>query len=140
MPVGVNALEWPPHLRPGRTLARPGGVSNQNQVEWLKRGARASKGVYREFSDAVEKALADSEAADVARISKAVEQGHWQAAAWRLERKHPERWGRKDRLQAEISGPGGGPIGVNVSAREELAGLVARLAQRIREAEGAGRG
>jgi len=113
------------------------GIHKDTLYAWLKRGARASSGVYREFSDALEKALADSEAADVARISKAVEQGHWQAAAWRLERKHPQRWGRRDRVQTEISGPGGGPIGVNISAREELAGLIARLAQRVREAEGA---
>jgi hypothetical protein len=113
------------------------GIHKDTFYRWLKRGARASRGIYREFSDAVEKALADSEAGDVARISKAAEQGHWQAAAWRLERKHPQRWGRRDRVQTEISGPGGGPIGVNISAREELAGLIARLAQRVREAEGA---
>lgn len=32
---------------------------------------------------------------------------HWTAAAWYLERKHPERWGRR---RLEITGPEGDPI------------------------------
>lgn len=31
-------------------------------------------------------------------------------AEWWLERKHPDRWGRKDRLQAEHTGANGGPV------------------------------
>ena len=34
----------------------------------------------------------------------------WQADAWYLERKHPERWALRHRL--EHSGPDGGPIDV----------------------------
>ncbi len=37
------------------------------------------------------------------------EQG-WQGKAWFLERKHNDRWARKDHVTNEISGPGGKPI------------------------------
>jgi len=43
---------------------------------------------------AVEKAQAGAEMTSIALINRASEM-QWQAAAWRLERKHPDRWGRK---------------------------------------------
>lgn len=48
-----------------------------------------------EFSDALEKAMAESELADVAVVKQAAANGEWQAAAWRLERKFPKKWGRR---------------------------------------------
>jgi len=79
-------------LRAGQ-LSRDGaafaGIRKSTFYEWLRRGARAPRGIYRELSDGVEKALADSEARDVMLIGKAAGDGDWQAAAWRLERKFP---------------------------------------------------
>ena len=40
-------------------------------------------------------------------------------AEWWLERKHPDRWGRKDRLQAEVSGPEGGPVQIVIAPYED---------------------
>lgn len=85
------------------------GLSKSTFYDWVKRGARESDRVskdgrlrirkderkYVEFSYAVKKAMAHSEVRDVALIGKASEK-NWQASAWRLERKYPERWGRKD--------------------------------------------
>jgi hypothetical protein len=51
----------------------------------------------REFSDAVERAVAEAEARDVALIARAAEK-NWQAAAWRLERRAPARWGRREQI------------------------------------------
>ncbi|MCO8128665.1 hypothetical protein NHL50_15750, partial [Acidimicrobiia bacterium EGI L10123] len=50
-----------------------------------------------EFVEAVRTAEAQAEADAVARIA---EHGrtHWQANAWLLERKHPERWRRRGRV------------------------------------------
>jgi hypothetical protein len=76
------------------TAAAYAGVRKSTLYDWLRRGAKAPRGIYRELHDAVEKALADSEARDVALIGKAADRD-WQAAAWRLERKFPERWGRR---------------------------------------------
>lgn len=90
------------------TAAAWAGVSKQTIYEWLRTGATQAIGKYREFSDAVAEAMAHAEINDVAAISQAaqgykdaegrvVRPGNWQAAAWRLERRNPARWGRKDR-------------------------------------------
>lgn len=103
------------------TAAAYAGISKNTLYDWLKRGAREkerlernprarikkSEAPYVEFSDAVEKAMAEAEIRDVAIIAKAAEE-NWQAAAWRLERKYPERWGRREKI--EHVGKDDGPI------------------------------
>ena len=98
------------------TAAAYAGINKSTLYDWLKRGEREKQRVaqnprynirksekpYVEFSNAVEKALAEAEVRDVAIIAKAAED-QWQAAAWRLERKFPDRWGRRN-LNIEHSG------------------------------------
>ena len=76
------------------TSAAFAGVSKVTLFNWMKRGNAQKTGKYREFLTSIEKALAEAEMRDVQTISKASEK-NWQAAAWRLERKFPARWGRK---------------------------------------------
>jgi transposase len=90
------------------TASAYAGISKNTLYDWLRRGEREKQRVEKnprykirkseqpfvDFSDAVEKALAEAEVRDVAIIAKAAEE-QWQAAAWRLERKFPDRWGRK---------------------------------------------
>jgi hypothetical protein len=85
------------------TAAAYAGVHRDTLREWLRRGARASSGIYRAFLEAVEKAHADAEARDVALIAKAAAGGNWQAAGWRLERRFPERWARRSQCQVEAN-------------------------------------
>jgi hypothetical protein len=40
----------------------------------------------------------------------------WRAAAWRLERRDPRKWGRRD--YSELSGPNGQPIKTQTSEAE----------------------
>ena len=47
--------------------------------------------------------MAESEITALRQIEKAAKSGCWQASAWRLERKFPQRWGRK--ICAEITAP-----------------------------------
>jgi len=37
-------------------------------------------------------------------IRRAAEEGQWQAAAWLLERRHPDHFGRRDRQDVRVSG------------------------------------
>lgn len=78
------------------------GVAKSTLYEWLKKGARESEGIYHEFSNAVGVAMAEAEIRDVNAITTASANGNWQASAWRLERKDPKKWGRRDHLTAEI--------------------------------------
>lgn len=118
------------------TAAAYVGLSKNTIYDWMKRGAREKQRIaleprkkpskkelpYLEFSDAIQKALAHSEVRDVAIIGKAAEE-NWQAAAWRLERKFPDRWGRKDKTQIEHSGKDGGPIETSHTEKLDLSSL-----------------
>ena len=101
------------YLRAGNyieTTAALVGINRDSIYEWLKRGAaeqerlkknprarlRKREEIFVEFSDTVKKAQAQSEAMLVGLVGKAAEK-NWTAAAWRLERKFPDKWGRTER-------------------------------------------
>ena len=118
--------------------------------EWLARGRgedpdRPKTALYAEFADAVEKAQATDEIITVGRIKQAGQGGavlarkttrypdgrevteeryaqpEWTADAWWLERKHFQRWGRRERK--ELTGADGGAIEVS----DPFMHLLARL-------------
>lgn len=148
----VNAIRAGNYIE---TAAAYAGVNKTSIYEWLKRGAREQERVERTprarllkgeekfvaFSNAVQKALADAEVRDVAIIGKAAE-SEWTAAAWRLERKFPGRWGRKDRNAVEISGK----VEVQGHAAERIindrdaSDLAHRLLERLASDESGGDG
>lgn len=64
----------------------------------------------RAFFEQCEEAMAVAEATAVECLRAAAMKGNAIAALRFLERRYPDRWGRKDRH--EISGPDGGPIAV----------------------------
>jgi transposase len=83
-------------VRAGTTIdvaAAAVGVNRATIYRWLAAGEKARKGTYtRQLREAVERARAESESVLVARIGQAAAKGSWQAAAWLLERRFPERW------------------------------------------------
>jgi transposase len=71
----------------------------------LKKGREGKNGKYVEFFNAIKEAEAVAENSYLEKIQKAAEgdpekdiKPVWQAAAWYLERKHPDRWGRRERV------------------------------------------
>ena len=91
------------YVRQGLTYeiaARAAGISESTFYRWRERGEKARRGKYREFWEALKKAEAEAEQVLVQRILDA-SNDTWQAAAWILERRHPERWARKDRVKHE---------------------------------------
>ena len=72
------------------------GINKSTFYDWMKKGEKSNhpKNKYKKFQEAVEQAMAWSEARDVAIITKLSEE-NWRAAAWRLSRKHPDKWGKK---------------------------------------------
>ena len=94
------------------TAAALAGIPKSTFYDWLKRGKQIRSMLAEaheneqpaitahdvncaHFSDAIEKAVAHSEIRDLQAIDDAAQNGQWQAAAWKLERKHHARWGRK---------------------------------------------
>ena len=76
------------------------GIDPTTFSMWLQRGegthpTRPKTKLYVDFVEAIRKAEAQAEATRVARIAKAGQDGIWTADAWYLERRYPERWGRR---------------------------------------------
>lgn len=93
------------------TAVEYAGIGKTTFYRWMEQGAKASRGIYREFRDAVMRARAEAEARNVAIIQQAAPDD-WRAAAWWLERAFPDRWGARQKL--EHSGPDGAPIAAEV--------------------------
>lgn len=95
-----------------QTAAKACGISRLTLNSWRKLGkeAKNKKGKKTErevlcikLVDDLEQALALAEINDLERIDNAAEQGVWQAAAWRLERRFPERWGTQKEALRELN-------------------------------------
>lgn len=75
------------------TAADAAGVTRHTARAWLHRGAQEDgEPEFRRWHEDVIQAMAASE---LDLLQHVVDAGHekWQAAAWILERRHPERWG-----------------------------------------------
>jgi transposase len=82
-------------LRAGTTVdlaAEATGISRRTFYDWLERDP--------DFRQSVDEAKAQAEATLVARVAKASAAGSWQAAAWLLERRWPQRWAKGPRPES----------------------------------------
>ncbi len=100
-------------IRAGNYLevaATAAGIHRSTLYRWMRHGRDQKRGRYRKFLNQVEKAQAEAESRDVALIAKAASED-WRAAAWRLERKAPRRYGP----------------GVQLAVQQELDAVLGRL-------------
>ena len=118
------------------TAAAAGGVNKSTLHRWLQRGSEGEE-PFAKFCDQVEAALAEAELRDLARIDRAAD-SNWQAAAWKLERRNPKMWGRREYTQ--VTGADGGPIKYEQLSESELDAEIERLSAEIEDAPGAGSG
>lgn len=83
-------------IRVGATYelaAQYGRVTYNTFNEWMKRGEAARSGRFFEFYEAVKSAEGEAAIKWLAVIDKAAADS-WQAAAWKLERRYPNDYGR----------------------------------------------
>lgn len=97
------------------TAAALNGVCKKTLYNWFRKGQKGNT-LYSKLVHAVQQAISESEVRDVNVIDKEArgrdaeydKSGkkireavtvNWKAAAWRLERKHPERWGRREQVK-----------------------------------------
>lgn len=126
----------------------------------LSHERKKSKNKFIQLRSAVEKAMAEAETRDLLVIDKCAngreakflrdddgnlvlsDRGNpilserelypdWNAAAWRLERKYPKRWGKTDKI--EHSGPDGGPITTSKETEEQKKERKHRILQKIKK-------
>lgn len=102
-----------------RAAAEHAGVKAGTMLKWRDRGLNPDETdrAYVDFAQELAKATADAEVGAVAVIRKAMGDD-WRAAAWFLERRHPDVWGQRQRT--ELTGARGGPVEV---AAVDLRGL-----------------
>jgi len=79
-----------------RVACQAVGISHTSYFDWLKKGEEGIS-PYAEFLDAVQKAESEAHVNYVAIVASHAPT-QWQAAAWWLERRFPQLWGRRDRL------------------------------------------
>lgn len=94
----LQALVAGNQYRPACAFA---GIHYHTFLNWMKQGEAATKGEFVDFLDSVQRAVAQGEIASVAKIKRA-EDEDWRAAAWMLERRHPERWANTQKVQVEV--------------------------------------
>ncbi len=82
----------------GVTACRAAGIAYQTYLNWLERGRQETEGPYVNFLAAITRAEADAEQRLVEQIAAAVPTD-WRAGAHLLERRYPDRWGRKERVE-----------------------------------------
>ena len=84
-----------------------GGISYETLRSWM--ASESPK--HLAFSAAVKDAQAAGKIGLLAKIEKAINDGAWQAAAWKLERRDPQGYGRMERV--ELTGKDGGAVQVD---------------------------
>ena len=88
------------------------GVHPATFYRWLDTGETANVGRYREFYEAVERAKADSALRLVSQITLQAP-ADWRAAAFMLERRFPDDYGKR----TEVTGKDGGPVKVDTKTQ-----------------------
>ena len=78
------------------------GIDESTYYKWIQRGEKGKSGLYFEFVKSAQKAIASGSVDAVALIRKAAKT-QWQAAAWFLERKNPQEWARRTKVEIDIS-------------------------------------
>lgn len=91
--------------------AQYAGIHRDTLNEWMKAGEEAESGSFSDFSDAVKAAEGQAAITWLRRIEKAASDGNWTAAAWKLERRYPQDYGRQVH---EVQGKDGQPLAATV--------------------------
>lgn len=97
--------------------AQYAGIAYSTFNDWMKKGEAAKSGKFVQFLEAVKEAEGKATVGWLAKIEKAANEGAWQAAAWKLERRYPEIYGRQ---RVEHTGAEGGTLEIDVTVNRAL--------------------
>ncbi len=78
------------------------GIASSTLFLWQAKGMDGNPD-YVEFSESIKAAEDKQKGNDELVISNAASIGIWTAAAWRLERKYPQQYGRTQRITADVN-------------------------------------
>lgn len=105
---------------PLKFAAEAAGISEATFYNWMNRGESESKGQFFEFHEYIKECQSKAVQLHLKLITKAATDGAWQASAWILERRHPEEFGRKDKVNLDANLNHSGQVDVCKMSDEEL--------------------
>jgi len=77
------------------------GISRSTYFNWMSKGSNKEQG-FLEFSESIERAVAQSVSLRIKEITTASKRGSWRASAWMLERLAPESFGKNRMKSPEV--------------------------------------
>lgn len=95
----VDAISAGSYFEPACAYA---GIAYSTFRTWMERGAQEDGGPYHDLAVAMAEAEGRAEVRLVGLLNKAMPED-WRAIIAFLERRYPARWGRQDRVQAEVA-------------------------------------
>lgn len=100
--------------------AQYAGISADTFDRWRSKARTAKPGTpLATLRDRLREAEGKAAVTWLRQIEKAAKEGNWNAAAWKLERRYPELYGRVIQKQ-EHTGPVGGPVQIQVLYEGEI--------------------
>jgi hypothetical protein len=88
--------------------ARFAGISHDTFLKWRKQAETAKPGTpLAVLRDRLREVEGQAAIGWLAKIEMAASQGNWQAAAWKLERRYPEEYGREPVKKVALTTPDG---------------------------------
>ena len=106
-----------------KTACEYAGIPESSYYKWMQEASTEEGRAWtKDLREQVQAARSYAQAANLQIVQQAAREGHWQAAAWFLERSNPSQWALRERRELEIS------VDVRtIDSRGQLAVAVAQL-------------
>lgn len=104
-----------------QTACDASGITTETYRNWMARG-EAGEAPYLGFFEAVKKARSAAEVSALSVIERAASGGQWQAAAWWMERRYPDKWGKRPPREKPEKAKGVEDFHLDLSPEEETPG------------------
>lgn len=79
------------------------GITADTFYKWLNRGEERKGSLYADFADTIKRGRAHLMGDCLKDIINAGKSGEWQARAWILERRWPDEYGKRDKLDMSVT-------------------------------------
>ena len=109
---------------PLKFAAEAAGISEATFYNWMNRGESESKGQFFEFHEYIKECQSKAVQLHLKLITKAATEGAWQASAWILERRHPEEFGRREKIEMDANLKHSGKLDLNTLTDEQLIEII----------------
>lgn len=109
---------------PLKYAAEVSGISEKAFYNWMNEGEKAKSGKFYDFYNYITECKAKAIQTHLNTIKKAANDGNWLPAAWMLERRYPEYFGKRDKLDVDANMKLSGKIDINTLSDEQLIEII----------------